>query len=63
MKSGYLSIEIEKPTIESLLELGDEIEYNGSHDHYFKLSVTKDSDLNLVVSAIVNSYEQLKKDN
>ncbi len=63
LKSGYLSIEIEKPTIESLLELGDEIEYNGSHDHYFKLSVTKDSDLNLVVSAIVNSYEQLKKDN
>ena len=63
LKSGYIAVEIEKPTIESLLGLGDEIDYNGSHDHYFKLTVTKDSDLNLVVSAIVNSYEQLKKDN
>ena len=63
LKSGYIAVEIEKPTIESLLELGDEIDYNGSHDHYFKLTVTQESDLNLVVSAIVNSYEQLKKDN
>ena len=62
LKSGYLSVEIEKPAIDSLLELGEEIEYNGSHDHYFRLTVTQDSDLDLVLAAIVNSYEQLKKD-
>lgn len=62
LKTSYLLFEIEKPTDETLLELGKEIEYNGSHDHYFGIAVTKESNLELVVAAIVNSYEQLKKD-
>lgn len=60
IKKAYLALEIEKPTNESLRELGEEIEYNGSHDHYFRIIVTKESDLDLVVAAITDSYEQLK---
>jgi hypothetical protein len=46
-----------------LQDLGDAIERDGSHDHYFRIVVTKDSDLEQVVAAIVDSYEQLKKGN
>lgn len=60
IKREYLSLEIEKPTDVWLQDLGEEIEYNGSHDHYFRIVVTKDSDLDLIVAAIVDSYEQLK---
>lgn len=63
IKRGYLSLEIEKPTNADLQDLGEEIEYNGSHDHYFKIVVTKESDLDTVVAAIIDSYEQLKKGN
>lgn len=61
--SNIISFEIEKPFNEELLPLGTEIEYNGSHDHYFKIDVDIDSDLDDIVEAILNSYEQLKKDN
>ena len=63
IKREYISLEIEKPTNEDLQKLGMEIEYNGSHDHYFKIIVSEDSDLDQVVSAIIDSYEQLKKGN
>ena len=63
IKREYLALEIEKPTDEGLQKLGMEIEYNGSHDHYFKIIVNEDSDLDQVVAAIIDSYEQLKKGN
>lgn len=63
IKRSYLAIEIEKPTDESILDIGEEIEYNGSHDHYFKIVVTKESDLDVIVTAIVDSYKQLIKGN
>ena len=63
LKRDSISIEIEKPTDAKLQSLGETIEYNNSHDHYFKLVVTKESDLALVVAAIVDSYQQLKKGN
>ena len=63
VKREYLSLEIEKPTNEDLQKLGMEIEYNGSHDHYFKIIVNEESDLDQVVAAIIDSYEQLKKGN
>lgn len=63
IKKGYLSLEIEKPTNADLHDLGEEIEYNGSHDHYFKIVVTKESNLDTVIAAIIDSYEQLKKGN
>ena len=61
IKRDYLSLEIEKPTDRNLQGLGTEIPYNGSHDHYFGISVTKESNLDMIVAAIVDSYEQLKK--
>ena len=61
-KSDCLSFEIEKPTETSMLALGEEIENNGHHDHYFKVSVTEESDFDGVAAVIVNSYKQLKKD-
>ena len=61
IKRAYLALEIEKPTDENILDIGEEIEYNGSHDHYFRIVVTKESDLDVVVSAIIDSYEQLKQ--
>ncbi len=63
IKKGYLSLEIEKPTNADLHDLGEEIEYNGSHDHYFKIVVTKESNLDTVIAAIIDSYAQLKKGN
>lgn len=63
IKKGYLSLEIEKPVDTDLYDLGEEIEYNGSHDHYFKIVVTKESNLDTVIAAIIDSYEQLKKGN
>lgn len=60
IKKGQLSLEIEKPDDAVLLNLGEEIPYNGSHDHYFGISVTAESNLDLVVAAIVASYEKLK---
>ena len=61
-KSDCLSFEIEKPVETSMLALGEEIENNGHHDHYFKVSVTEEADFDGVVAVIVNSYKQLKKD-
>ena len=63
LKRDSISLEIEKPTDVNLQTLGEAIEYNGSHDHYFKVVVTKDSNLDLIVAAIVDSYSQLKKGN
>ena len=60
LKREYISLEIEKPTNADLQMLGTEIEYNGSHDHYFKIIVNEEIDLDQVVAAIVDSYEQLK---
>ena len=61
IRKGQLSLEIEKPDDAALLNLGEEIPYNGSHDHYFGIGVTAESDLDLVVAAIVASYEKLKQ--
>ncbi len=59
-KREFISLEIEKPTDADLQMLGMEIEHNGSHDHYFKIIVNEESDLDKIVAAIVDSYEQLK---
>lgn len=61
IKRDSLSIEIEKPDDAALQVLGAEIPYNGSHDHYFGISVTAESNLDLIVAAIVTSYEKLKQ--
>ena len=60
IKRDSLSLEIEKPDDAVLQALGEDIPYNGSHDHYFGISVTAESDLDKVVAAIVASYEKLK---
>jgi hypothetical protein len=60
-KRDSLSLEIEKPSDAALQTLGEDIPYNGSHDHYFGISVTAESDLDMVVAAIVASYEKLKQ--
>lgn len=54
-------IYIEKPTSEELLSIGTEITYDRHHNHYFKVLVTRDTPITEVCSAIVNSYEQLKR--
>lgn len=61
IRKGQLSLEIEKPDDAALLNLGEEIPYNGSHDHYFGIGVTAESDLDLVVAAIIASYKKLKQ--
>jgi len=59
-KTNSIVIEIEKPTNIELQNLGSEIPYNGHYDHYFKIEATVETDIDSVVSAIVDSYEQLK---
>jgi len=59
-KTNSIVIEIEKPTNIELQNLGSEIPYNGHYDHYFKIEATVETDIDAVVSAIVDSYEQLK---
>lgn len=55
-------VSIEKPTKEDLLAVGSEIPYDGHHNHYFKVIITSETALEDVISAILNSYEQLKKE-
>lgn len=59
-KTNSIVIEIEKPLDEELQKLGSEIPNNGHHDHYFKIETSDGTSLEDIVSAIVDSYEQLK---
>lgn len=54
---------IEKPRKEEYQTVGSEIRKDGHHNHYFEIIVTGDNDLEAVIAAIVDSYEQLKEAN
>lgn len=54
---------IEKPRKEEHQTVGSEIRKDGHHNHYFEIVVTGDNDLESVIAAIVDSYEQLKEAN
>lgn len=54
---------IEKPRKEECQTVGSEIRKDGHHNHYFEIIVTGDNDLEAVIAAIVDSYEQLKEAN
>lgn len=54
---------IEKPRKEEYQTVGSEIRKDGHHNHYFEIIVTGENDLETVIAAIVDSYEQLKEAN
>lgn len=54
---------IEKPRKEEYQTVGSEIRKDGHHNHYFEIIVNGDNDLEAVIAAIVDSYEQLKEAN
>ena len=61
-QKDQILVSIEKPTSEELLSVGTEIAYDRHHNHYFKAIITRESALEDICNAIVNSYEQLKRD-
>ena len=63
LKKDFITIELEKPTDASLQSVGEELQYTGNHDHYFRVIVTKESNAKLIAAAIFDSYKQLKKGN
>ncbi len=58
-----IALYMEKPTGTALLQLGAELSYDHIHNHYFKIEIFDNTNLDDVVSAICQSYEQLKKEN
>lgn len=61
IKKASIFLEIEKPTDVDLQDMGVELKYDGSHDHYFRIVVTQGSDLDMIVAAITESYTQLQR--
>lgn len=61
-QKDQILVSIEKPTSDELLSIGTEIAYDRHHNHYFKAIITRETDLEDICNAIVNSYEQLKRD-
>jgi len=53
---------IEKPKDETLLDLGTELQIDNHHNHYYRINIAQDMDLERIISAIIDSYEQLKKE-
>lgn len=60
-RNNLIILWMEKPDVPELIDLGVEINYDGHHNHYFKIEVSSDENMEEVLSAIVNSYEQIKK--
>lgn len=59
----YILFSIEKPQQQEYQSIGVEIKNDGHHNHYFEIKVTEESNIEVVVAAILDSYEQLKKEN
>ena len=59
IKRDGILIQCEPPTSDELKSVGEPIEIDNHHNHYFKISFTAEK-MNLIVEAIVDSYNQLK---
>lgn len=59
-KAGIL-VSFEKPTTEFFVQFCTEIPYDGHHNHYFSIMLTKESELSVLAQIVVESYTGLKE--
>ena len=60
-KKGVIAISVEKPQSSQLIPFCQEIPYDGHHNHYNTLSLSKEQEIPLAVKIISESYKQLKE--
>ncbi len=59
IKKDGISLQCEQPTSEELRSIGEPIAIDNHHNHYFKINFDAEK-MDLIVEAIVDSYNQLK---
>ena len=60
-RKDCIVISMEKPTTAQYATFGEELPYDGHHNHYFTLRLTEEKEIKLAAALIVESYQQLKK--